>query len=589
LEDDILPPIPPGQENVYSEDGGKKSGLFSKLFSKKKQEALQPVPQPPPFLSEPPKPAPDVPQDINLDNIRKQLGLQPISDDLGELAEPPKIAQKGKKPEPVGMEKKLFDFTVPEPEKIEEKKKPVFVDEDAIEEPPKIKGKTDWTSDISVEPKIKKESEFIKEAKPDVEKIKAPAKSEFATEVKPEDVKKLAIDLKRQTFEKKKGISYEPEVYFDNEHEDDFKRSLSFDSEKESFSDFKKIEEAIKDSVEEEPIPIYTRTKAESEGKDKTKHEHEHKHGHINHEHKHVEHAHQHVGHEHKHIEHETKHSEPHRTLVDAERDLREKLTEKIRAEQRELLKKEYDEQKKELEKELSDKKKLFEKEKQEFEQEKIALAGKAHKYDFREKQLNKDREGLKLEREELEKDHELLRAEKREFHKSRDETDELKKRLPVLRKDYETLHTRMHAIYDKIKEYEKKEEGLREVERRIEEKGQALKQAQARLREAEERIKSKGFSDYLATEMKEEHIVSPEIEEKDLIKETHLEVYNMIDECKSFIRTNNLGAARNAYMQLRDIYNSVKAKGTEKDLLYNSIRELYDDIKLAEMSKQGL
>jgi exonuclease VII large subunit len=157
------------------------------------------------------------------------------------------------------------------------------------------------------------------------------------------------------------------------------------------------------------------------------------------------------------------------------------------------------------------------------------------------------------------------------------------------MRKDHDRLHQRMTEIYENLKQYNNREDELRKIEQAIEEKENILKQAQQRLEEIEERIKENGFSDYLETELKEESLVSPQFEEEDISKVSNLEAYNLVDNCKAMIIDKNFTEAKKVYMQLRETYTTLKMESSEKDLLYAAIRELYDDIKLAEMENAGL
>lgn len=678
MAEDILPPLPPGEEQGLPSGGKKKGGFLSKLFSKKNEEPTEPSFAP--ITSEPPKPAPGVPDNINLDDIRKQLGLEPAFGE--EVPEPPQLPSKEKKAEKKvgkkdleGIHKQVLDFPqISEPPKIQPKTKSFILEED-LEEPAQIKltqkpapsrasagdEKTDWTSDVKAEDKgarssefvkevqpiaieIKKKSDFIHEVTPEIEKSAEPPKTEFLEEVHPEKVKALAKEIKRKRFDEKRGIQYEPEV--------------SLEEEKEPTEDELQIEAAIRVAIEEseeeaeekilEPIQIHMGKKHEEKPVKKENHgikhhlkeqlhkehahhealhkEHDHKEP-LHHEQEHAHHAelhqkhdrkeplhHEHAHHEHAyhealhqagihHIHHEKeepeKPIEKHRTLIDVEKDLRQKLTEQIRKEERGKLVAEFDEKKKSLEKEFEEKskehesastekkkeldkrEKEIEKQRQELEQEKIMIAGKSNKYDFKEKQLRKEKSEWAEEKEKME-------TEKKEFEDEKAEAEELKPKLAVMRKDYANLQSRMHEIYDKLKEFENKEAELHKLEQKIAEKELLLRKAQTRLEEAEASIKEKGFAGYLESEARQEPIVSPKFEEKDLIKETHMEVYELIDSCRSMIRVGNIGEAKKLYMQLREIYSNVKIRGPEKELLYTAIRELYDDIKLGEMEGPG-
>lgn len=274
--------------------------------------------------------------------------------------------------------------------------------------------------------------------------------------------------------------------------------------------------------------------------------------------------------------------------LKDVEKELKTKvsseLADKIRIEERAkaemelesrrqeivIQKQELEKQKQSSEAAIEKKRQELEKSRQAVEQDKIMLAGKINQYDFKEKQLKK-------ENAELEKDRD-------NFKKETGEAKELIKKLPTMRTEYDSLQSKMKSIYDKLKEYEHKESDLLKLERSIDEKQKLLAKEQSLLEETEEQIHEKGFSGYLENEVSKEPIVSKVFESKDIMREPHLEVYSMIDQCKVMIREKNIPDAKRIYMQIRDVYSSIKTAGPDKDLIYTAVRELYDDIKLAEM-----
>ena len=78
------------------------------------------------------------------------------------------------------------------------------------------------------------------------------------------------------------------------------------------------------------------------------------------------------------------------------------------------------------------------------------------------------------------------------------------------------------------------------------------------------------------------EETADEEVEEAE-----HLEFYHMIEQCKSLLQDNKVRDAKIIYKQLRDKFNASKIEASAKSTLYNSIRELYDDINLASMEQE--
>jgi hypothetical protein len=68
-------------------------------------------------------------------------------------------------------------------------------------------------------------------------------------------------------------------------------------------------------------------------------------------------------------------------------------------------------------------------------------------------------------------------------------------------------------------------------------------------------------------------------------VNKRQLPIYAKVDECRQALERNDLVAARRIYNELREEFTKIKADATEKSALYNTIRELYDDIHLALLS----
>ena len=53
-------------------------------------------------------------------------------------------------------------------------------------------------------------------------------------------------------------------------------------------------------------------------------------------------------------------------------------------------------------------------------------------------------------------------------------------------------------------------------------------------------------------------------------------------EECRHALERNDISSAKQLYAELRDEFSKLKIDAAEKNAVYNSIRELYDDIHLA-------
>ena len=622
---DILPPAPPGQAKPASKDKQKK-GLFGGLFKKKEQEQAETIAEVdagiPPETSAPaeePVQEPKPLEDINPEEIRSDLGLG----EGAEVAEPQKIDEKkfelpdidappsfdeeetqsekdseASKAKLLSAKEKSLSTSKAEPLSAKdeslsissEMKQPEDLEEEVVAEPPKIKpekekekvkeekkekkvkkekkkekpakkevDKTDWIIDKAAKEETKEGSDFIADAKPETEPDERPANKEFTKDLHPDEVKEFAKELERKRFEQEKGIQYEPEVKLESKTPTHIEQPAALGADQDDML----LEESPADELEEikkrligsltqepekppapkEPEPISmpeVKAKPEEplpkpEGMPEEPPE-------------------------------LLTPEEKKRSVAELIKNVEKELKQTLKEEQKSRIHKQFEKKHKELEKEmkkLEKEKEKLEKEKQGLEQEKIRVAGKADKYEFKEKQLAKTKKELENDRE--------------HFVKTKQEAGELIQKLPTLRKDYDTLDKNMKEMYKKLKLNEKLASEIREKE-------EALKAAQKRLEQTEARLKEQGFAEYLESELEPGSFVSPKFEEKDILKTTHLELYNLVDECKTLVRQSNIVEAKNAYMELRNSYNQLELKGAEKDMLYTSIRELYDDIKLAEM-----
>jgi len=631
LVDDILPPAPPGAERASS---GQKTGLFSRLFKKKVPEQSvsfnQVLPDEPPKIESSPKElGVDEPGKITpetLDDIRKQLGLTANV----EIPEPPKIEpEKEEKPVMPSADKLNFTQELDEPPKIV---KPKDVKEDKLAKklsddkpikPAKGAAVSDWAGEVKSGASAKK-SGFDVEVTPKIEQQGSKPKPEFLREVEDHEAKAVTKGLERKAFEDKRNIQYEPDIMFEEyfgrprrakqmleksdedvekpkhklskkelkalkqkelkekkelkalklkQMKEEKKKALLLKKEakkpapviQDKPHDFTaepvlakpEVEEEVKPElelkgpeeekllpapetsipvVEEEPVPAPALTPiAPAIDMDKLK-------------------------------------DKMREELKDEIRNnlkskMKDKIREEIHDEERALLRKEYSKKDKELEA-LKD---ALTKERQALEQEKITTAGLENRYKFKEKQLVKEKELLAEE-------HASLKKERKQFEEEKNESESLHKKLPLMRKDYERLSEKMVAFGEQVKLNMKLDENLKHRE-------EELAEAQKRLEETEARIKEQGFSDYLQTELKGQSMVSTKLEEGDVLHDKHLALYNMIDECKSLAFQKKIDEAKAAYMRIRDEYKKGKFREEEKDVIYTTIRELYDDINLAAIN----
>jgi hypothetical protein len=73
-----------------------------------------------------------------------------------------------------------------------------------------------------------------------------------------------------------------------------------------------------------------------------------------------------------------------------------------------------------------------------------------------------------------------------------------------------------------------------------------------------------------------------PEPVDVGLLTQGELPIYQKVEQCRQALEHRDLGTAKQLYSELREEFMKVDAPPEEKSALYNSIRELYDDIHLA-------
>jgi hypothetical protein len=566
VADDILPPAPPGTEQVASTQ---KRGLFSRLFKKKNNENNSFSEQN--LQSEALKihemdshddvPEPSAINPDTLDNIRRQLGL----DNQPEIPEPPKIINDNRNKEDDllnEMKKESSPFPLPnfepvdftkeidEPPKIEkndkhsllsskDKKKPLLAKDEPKKQP--ADSASNWTTDVHSQPINGKKSSFDIPVPPKIETATANTKpkAEFLQEVKPESVKALAKNIKRKNFEDKKGIKYEPEIkQADIEKIND--EPMLFSEVKEELLLPPKIENISPSPIK---VPQFTQ---EPEQKKLVQEP--------------VKPA------EAPAVKHDKVNLDKIREEI--RKELKAQMKDKIRSEVHEeelaKIRKDFEKKESDLEKE----KKRIDEARQSLEQEKIVTAGTVNKFSFKEKQLAKDREALVMERSTLNMEHKQLFEDK-------EEAEELLKKLPLIKKDYEKLQEKMKEFGEQVKLNTQLEENLKRRE-------EALLEAQQKLDETSAQLKEGGMSGYLESELKNQEMVSSVSNDENMIKDKHIELYSLIEECRSLVWKNQIAEAKAFYMKLRDEYKKSDVRGDDREMLYNAIRELYDDINLA-------
>lgn len=240
--------------------------------------------------------------------------------------------------------------------------------------------------------------------------------------------------------------------------------------------------------------------------------------------------------------------------------------------------------------------------EQQKLEQEKIRLAGLQNKVEVRLKALEKDRQALAEERKSWEAERmvlESLRA--KESIVAQKEAILIERERVLKEKEVEvkamqsTLKEALsnssisfsNAKIEKIEEKPSKKKGARKT-REVEEKKEDSQNVpgEEELRSLEEQIIKK----MKAPKSKEEGVTFDLRKlDVDQLEERKNKGFASKDEleqrsthCRKLIDQGNLESAKEEYNRIKDLFARASLDPQDKSLIYNSIRELYNDIHLA-------
>jgi hypothetical protein len=99
------------------------------------------------------------------------------------------------------------------------------------------------------------------------------------------------------------------------------------------------------------------------------------------------------------------------------------------------------------------------------------------------------------------------------------------------------------------------------------------------------EQMEQEAYKSYMENKTLTTPIGQPDISHTEDIQEmpkTQLPIYQKVEECRQALERRDLQTAKRLYNELRAEFQAAKLASPEKNALYASIRELYDDIHLA-------
>ncbi len=195
-----------------------------------------------------------------------------------------------------------------------------------------------------------------------------------------------------------------------------------------------------------------------------------------------------------------------------------------------------------------------------------------------REAALKKAEADLKQERAAFDKESKELRAAfEKEMKEGRAALD---RETKDFRAEQQKTLAKVKAERKKVEERIKKAE---DAETRAEEKlqerrkiAQYVQEAEKNIERHQERLGREGFHTYLQGKLTG---TTPPPESV-----RNLQIYTMIDKARHALTDAEVAEARDLYKQIRGRFNKEQLSPNEKQVLYTTIRELYDDIQLASL-----
>ncbi|MBC8495590.1 hypothetical protein H8D36_05525 [archaeon] len=197
-----------------------------------------------------------------------------------------------------------------------------------------------------------------------------------------------------------------------------------------------------------------------------------------------------------------------------------------------------------------------------------------------------------------LEAKDKKLTAEVKKLEAKDDELLQKEKELTLELRDFETRRKEFELREKEVKEMENhlsSERGdLQEIKENLMFRETETKHKLTEVKEIEKHIEDEekelldnrkmgdiNFQKYLHSKFQE---LSDKPENK--VDENLKEFYQLIDICQDMVKNNQLFDAKNVYSKIKDKFHGSNISSDDREILYNSIRELYDDINLSLISQ---
>jgi len=230
---------------------------------------------------------------------------------------------------------------------------------------------------------------------------------------------------------------------------------------------------------------------------------------------------------------------------------------------------------------ELAKRESALEEERTKLQERSRKVNAKAASNARQEKVIKELKESLNKRKQEITKTETVLKKNEEEFARLKADFEQRERAFRNdEKKDLLQLKAAQKRADDRLKKAEK-------AERLLEEKLKERRKIAQYVEEAEKSIKQHTKThggDAKASLDARLHAIGadPELPPPESVK--NLKIYAMIDDARQALEAEQFQKARELYNKVRDSFNKQDLTPSEKSVLYNTIRELYDDIHLASL-----
>ncbi|MFH1506182.1 MAG: hypothetical protein ABIE94_04325 [archaeon] len=220
---------------------------------------------------------------------------------------------------------------------------------------------------------------------------------------------------------------------------------------------------------------------------------------------------------------------------------------------------------------------------------------------DTKEKNLDKNKNEFSKKQDNYKKATAKFEKDRKEAQKLFDSAPGIKKRKQDIEKQEKDFKNYQAKTNKNLKTWEsslKKEKARLDKQRKVVERQlkqrekieSYFKNVEGKLKNERSNVEEKGFGTYLQAKLKEIGDVDVEEaarEERPMVKGgDYFEIYRKIDKSRDLLDASKIEEAKKLYQKIKEMFYNAKLTEKEKPILYNAIRELYDDIHLAVLEQ---